>query len=135
MSNEKKNSDSKKKVWRRRVIRLILVAILIWIILHIWYCSHAEDNHEPKLQEYILYMLGDEEIELNVGDEFVDPGVEIRDQNGNSCPEKVDEIVTAGKVDTTKVGVYTIIYLFQDDMEVAALQKKLMTMKAANSRA
>ena len=117
MSNEEKSSNNKKKIWRRRIRGLILIAILIWIILHIWRCSQVEDNQNGQtgLQEYVLYMLGDKEIELNVGDDFVDPGVEIHDWNGNNCPEKIDEVVSGGKVDTTKVGVYTIIYMFHDD--------------------
>lgn len=67
---------------------------------------HVEDTTAPTLK-----LKGKEEITLKKGDKYKDDGVEVSD---NYDKEIKDKVKTEGKVDTSKLGEYEIVYTVTD---------------------
>ena len=53
-------------------------------------------------------------MELELGEEYIEPGYEVRDSNGNRNEEKEAKVTVEGSVDTDKVGEYEIRYRFEN---------------------
>lgn len=66
----------------------------------------SDTNLDP-----IIEINGDELIELEVGEEYNDPGAIAKDHKGNDL---TDGISITGEVDTNKAGQYTITYSVED---------------------
>lgn len=64
--------------------------------------------NEPIEKDVTIKLSGKEKIELNVGDEFKEPGIFVIEEK-NDVTSKATWKVT-GKVDTTKIGEYTLTY-------------------------
>jgi immune inhibitor A len=68
--------------------------------------SFEVDNDAP-----VIELLGDNPVELNAGDEFVDPGFKATDaQDG----DLTDAVVVVSNVDTNVAGEYTVTYSVAD---------------------
>ncbi len=68
------------------------------------------DHDGPEIK-----LNGDDEIEINLGTEYKDEG--IKSVIDNSDGEiKVNEVVTSGEVDTSKIGKYEIKYTVSDSL-------------------
>lgn len=72
-------------------------------------------NVLQRPEEYVYIYLktvnNDINIYLNEGDEYVDPGYQVFSSTGDILDDKV---VVNGTVDTSKAGIYTIIYSVSD---------------------
>ena len=108
---------------------VILTIFLIWGICNLRSCTSDEKPVDtstdpgpgPSIsapgeenQEYTPYLIGDEEMTLTKGEDFSDPGIEIRDENGVTHPELLKDLVIEGEVDTATPGKYVITYKFGD---------------------
>lgn len=71
----------------------------------------------------VIFLVGSDRITHNLGEEFTDPGVYALDnrEDSTSITEKIE---ISGKVDTTKPGIYQIIYRVEDSSGNKA-EKKL----------
>ena len=75
----------------------------------------AETEKEENIKEKIdnktvnLKLLGDEEIYLNVGEDYIDEGVVATDSGGNDVSDK---ITIDNNVNTTEKGEYMVIYSY-----------------------
>ena len=65
-------------------------------------------REEPKV--FTITLNGDNPMELEVGDSYVEPGAEAKDEYGNSY-----NIQVSGTIDTGKIGTYTIKYTVRDN--------------------
>ena len=54
-----------------------------------------------------IELIGDENINLNIGDKYIEYGAKATDQNGNDL---TDKITIDNSVDTSKKGEYTVVY-------------------------
>jgi immune inhibitor A len=68
--------------------------------------SFKVDNDAP-----VIELLGDNPMELNAGDEFVDPGYKATDEQDGDL---TDEVVVVSDVDTSVAGEYTVTYTVAD---------------------
>ncbi|MFB6226269.1 MAG: immunoglobulin-like domain-containing protein, partial [Candidatus Paceibacteria bacterium] len=72
-----------------------------------------KDNEPPQLE-----LLGAQEVKLEVGDDYNDPGVELSDNRDNSpkLTKKVDgKEVDSLNIDTTEPGEFKVAYHAEDD--------------------
>ena len=72
----------------------------------------VSENQKPT-----IILLGDDPIELTVGDTFADPGAEANDPEDGDI---TSDIVTGGDVDTSTVGTYTVTYNVTDSKGLSA---------------
>ncbi len=114
MSNNVNSTNNKQEQRKKLRNRTIIIAIVIAIILLLIRCSHGCGDDEATKQEYFLHLLGDTEMELELGEEYIEPGYEVRDSNGNRNEEKEAKVTVEGSVDTDKVGEYEIRYRFEN---------------------
>ena len=66
----------------------------------------------------ILSLLGEEEITLPYGGTYNEPGVSIKDLDGNDLSQ--DKLVINGSVDTSKLGKHTLEYNYVTDAGIPA---------------
>ncbi len=71
----------------------------------------------------VIFLVGGDSITYNLGEEFTDPGVYALDNREDST-SITNKIEVSGKVDTTKPGIYQIIYRVKDSSGNEA-EKKL----------
>ncbi|MBT6462840.1 MAG: DUF5011 domain-containing protein [Opitutae bacterium] len=67
----------------------------------------------------VITIVGDNPLTLEVGAEFVDPGVTVADASGN--PIENPEVQVEGEVDISKPGSHTLTYTFSDAENHAAV--------------
>ena len=111
--NSTNNTSNKQEHRKKLRNRTIIIAIVIAIILLLIHCSHGCGDDEATKQEYFLHLLGNAEMELELGEDYIEPGYEVRDQHGNRIAEKEEEVTVDGTVGT-KVGEYELTYRFED---------------------
>lgn len=71
--------------------------------------NETEENKQEKSDNVTvsIELVGDEEINLNVGDTYKEYGAKAVDSNGNDVSSKIQ---VDNSVDTSKKGEYTVIY-------------------------
>ncbi len=95
---------------RDKVIIIIIASCLIILIGFLWY------NNKRKNITFTL--IGDETVEVEYNDSYIDPGFEAL--NGFN-KDISNHVKTVGEIDTTKIGNYTIEYV----LEYAGITKSL----------
>lgn len=88
-------------------------------------CSEDTDVFEAS-----IILKGSNEMELNIGDSFVDPKVEAKASSG-SVIEDVDIVIKKGEqtvssIDTSKVGTYTITYSVVSNGTVSSVTRNVI---------
>ena len=71
-----------------------------------------EEENKNEMSENItinMELVGDEEVSINVGEKYVDPGIVATDSNGNDVSDKID---INSNVDANKKGKYRVIYSY-----------------------
>lgn len=76
---------------------IILIAIIIFVII-------ALLNNSDK---YTLELLGEENITINLGENYVEPGYKAYDKKDNDVTA---EVKVLNEIDTSKIGKYEILY-------------------------
>ena len=102
-----------------------IILFLIIIIVFIVYMFLNKNTNNNKLVENESYfkIFGSEELTLQVGDNYIEPGYYAIGINGENLTDSIDVL---GNVDTNKAGVYTITYIFQGETKtrtITVLQK------------
>ena len=86
---------------------IMLLIIIIFLIIKL---THKEEIvYEDKL--YYINLLGDKEITLYVGDNFIEPGYTGTDDAGNDL---TNEIVISDNIDSSVVGNYKVSYTLEN---------------------
>jgi hypothetical protein len=101
-----------KKVLKKHITGVSLFFALVFLIVgmiggYVLYNITAED----EVGETKIELLGDEIININLGETYTEPGYTFI-INGEDYSESVH---TDGVVDSLKVGTYTINYYLNDD--------------------
>ena len=76
------------------LVLLVIIAIILVNIL-------------GKSSKYKLTIIGDETITINLGSDYIEPGYNAYDKNGNDI---TNEVKITSNIDTTKEGNYEILY-------------------------
>ncbi|MBQ2872456.1 MAG: DUF5011 domain-containing protein [Bacilli bacterium] len=79
-------------------VGIIFLLIVIFIIT-----SLTKNNND----DYTIELVGGENITINLGDEYIEPGYSAYDKKDNDITNKVEITST---VDTTKAGEYEVLY-------------------------
>ena len=85
------------------------------------YVSIIEGNKETY-----IYLLGDSEINLKVGEKYTDPGYNVYDSVDADLKSKVK---VTGTVDTSKKGTYIITYSVTNSRNVTTIAKRIVVVK------
>ncbi|QDI92057.1 DUF5011 domain-containing protein [Salicibibacter halophilus] len=78
-----------------------------------------EDDPEDPVGS--IELEGNEEMELEVGDDFDDPGFTVVDEEGNELDEV--EVTVEGEVDTTKTGTNELTYSVENNDEIDSVTR------------
>ena len=90
--------------------KLASLLILFVIILLIGIAFLYPNNQEEPSKEYILELIGKDEITINQGDEFIEPGYLA--YYGDI--DVTNQVIVSGNVDIYNAGIYKIIYRIHD---------------------
>lgn len=98
--------------------------------------TSCNDDHDQLTDSRVTYfanleLLGDDVIELNVGDTFVDPGF-VATEGEEDITSKVK---VTGTVDTSKGGFYTLSYSVSNKDNFSVEASRLVMVKNPNSLA
>ena len=110
-SPKKKNTKKKKEEkfdFNFFKVPLIVLGILLFIIFTIFLISKLSNRqivYEEKL--YYINLVGDSNITLYLGEEYVEPGYTGKDDSDNDL---TDAIVVENNIDINKIGNYQVIY-------------------------
>ena len=72
--------------------------------------KNEQDETKQEIQNNVsvnIELIGNEEIVLNQGEKYIEPGIKAKDSNGNDVSNKV---YIESNVDTSKKGEYMVIY-------------------------
>ena len=103
--------DSKKsfslKTLNKKTLLLIGGGILLLIVIIIVIAVISSSNTNA----YTLDVLGPEEVYINLGDDYIEPGYKALDKDGNDVSNQVK---ITSNVDFSKAGTYEIMYSIED---------------------
>ena len=101
------------------IISLILILALVGTYFY-----------KDYLYDYNITLIGEDNIEVLVNNEYNDPGVEVIHNN-----KKVDNYITTNNVDTSKLGTYEVVYQIQKIQKkrtVKVVDKEKPTIKLSD---
>ena len=93
-----------KSIWKKNVVRRKVIVL------------------KNPLDNIYFSLNGEEEMTINLHDEFVDPGFSIRSDDDKDYTKYVS---VSGKIDNTKLGVYEIKYLIRINKKQQELIRKV----------
>ncbi|AXF56881.1 immunoglobulin-like domain-containing protein [Salicibibacter kimchii] len=79
--------------------------------------AEPDEEDPPEAPVGSIELDGNEEMELEVGDDFEDPGFTVVDEEGNNITDEV-EVSVEGEVDTTAAGTYELHYFVEDNEDI-----------------
>lgn len=106
--NEKENTnidaefakENKLNLKLKPILIIVGIIVLIGIILFIVF-SFANNN------KYIIELTGEQEINIPLGQEYIEPGYKAYDKNKNDV---TNQVVINSNVDTNTIGEYEVSY-------------------------
>ena len=87
--------------------RVLLILVLTLSILLLIGCDVTPDTVHP-----VITLLGENPLNLNVGDEYVEPGATALDDKDGDITNKI--VIGGDTVDTSVPGTYTVTYNVSD---------------------
>lgn len=112
--------DNMKK---RGLYLIIFLMAFLGIMFLINFINNKDKDLKDK-EKPVLTLKGDNEISLFIDDNYEEQGVNAKDSSGNDITDKV---IITGKVDTSKIGEYTITYKIDDsNYEEASITRKII---------
>lgn len=103
---DNKNEKQSKPFFKRSELIIALITILLLILIIIIRYFVLAYGSVPEIE-----LIGDSEITLDLNEKYTDPGVKAT-LNNKDVTKKVE---VEGKVDTSKVGNYYIVYSVKND--------------------
>ena len=103
---DKKEEKTYKPFFKRSELWIVLITILLIALIIVIRYFIVSYGSVPKIE-----LIGDSEIMLDLNEEFIDPGVKATLNN----KDVTDKVIVEGKVDTSKVGNYKIVYSVENN--------------------
>ncbi len=97
------------------VVGILVIIVLVCAIVFNIVSKKEEGNTEEEIVTTTLTLFGNRTINLEVGEDFEEPGYYAIDSNGVL---QTSNIIITNNVDTTKPGTYEIIYRIADKEEI-----------------
>jgi hypothetical protein len=102
--------ESKKKLnFKKMNPKTILIIVGILVLMFIAAIVFVAVSNNSS-NDYTLELLGSEQIIINLGDDYVEPGYKAYDQNNNDVTTKVE---VTKNIDFSKIGDYEILYMIK----------------------
>ncbi len=106
---------------KRKLILIIVAVLVVTIPLVIFITNKMKPNEDYVIEEVIttLKLFGDENITLNVGEEYEEPGYYAIDSNG---VVKTSEVIVDNPYDKDNPGTYIITYEIDGEVAIRTIE-------------
>ena len=104
------NFNIKKIIVPAIIIILLIIGIILILIGNKQGSNISYDNKKVYID-----LLGDKEITIYVGSEYIEPGYRVTSSNGENLTDKA---IVDSNVDTNNIGNYTIKYIYNNDSAI-----------------
>ncbi|QQK74609.1 DUF5011 domain-containing protein [Salicibibacter cibarius] len=88
----------------------------------------VKDTEPPEDPVGSIELDGNEEMELEVGDDFEEPGFTVVDEDGHDITDEVD-VNVEGDVDTTTEGTYELTYSVEDNENIDSVTRTVTVVE------
>lgn len=111
IDNELSGGRSFSKKGNKLIKILIIIVVVVALLFAVLYFAFSSKRNGGGNGKYFLDLNGSEEVIVYKNSIYLDAGFNAYDNNGNTYNE---EVTISGKVDTSVVGEYEIIYSFKN---------------------